>query len=304
MDLNQPIEMTSQIQAKPLRADSLSFVETLGQSIANIAPTLTPALNISVVVAIAGLGAWLSYLIATIGLVFVAANISVLARRHSLAGSYFLYIGRSLGALPGMLAGWSMVAAYMFTAIACSIAAYIFLSNMLQACGLEKLMPPYALFEIGLISLIWICAYRDVRLSSRLGLALEALSLTIIVTITAIVVFRRGSFLSSNQLQFRRLPMGHVTSALTLAVFSFVGFESAATLAREARNPLRAIPRAVILSATISGLFFVSMAYCMILAVNDRAGLIGGSTSPFTAITTYAGLTSAAAVVYFSAIIQ
>src|SRR5208282_897549 len=69
-----------------LRGDSLSFAETIAQSIANIAPTLTPALNISVVVALAGIGAWLTYLIATIGLVFVAANISVLARRHSLAG--------------------------------------------------------------------------------------------------------------------------------------------------------------------------------------------------------------------------
>jgi hypothetical protein len=70
-----------------LRGDSLSFAETLGQSIANIGPTLTPAINISVVVALAGIGAWLSYLIATIGLFFVAVNIGVLARRHLLAGS-------------------------------------------------------------------------------------------------------------------------------------------------------------------------------------------------------------------------
>jgi amino acid transporter len=51
-------------------------------------------------------------------------------------------------------------------------------------------------------------------------------------------------------------------------------------------------------------LFFVSMAYCMILAVNDRISLIGGSTSPFTAVTQYAGLSSTAAVVYGSATIS
>ena len=108
------------------------------------------------------------------------------------------------------------------------------------------------------------------RLSSRLGLVLEALSLAVIVVITAIVVIKRGTILDPNQLQLQRLPLGRVTSALTLAVFSFVGFESSTTLAREARNPLRAIPRAVILSATISGVFFVATAYCMILAVNDQ----------------------------------
>jgi amino acid transporter len=104
---------TRQTLGSPLRGDSLSFAETIGQSIANIAPTLTPAINISVVVGLAGIGAWLSYLIATVGLIFVAANIGVLARRHPLAGSYFVYIGRALGPLSGMLAGWSMIAAYL-----------------------------------------------------------------------------------------------------------------------------------------------------------------------------------------------
>jgi pimeloyl-ACP methyl ester carboxylesterase len=242
----------SQTHRQRLRSDSLNLIETIGQSIANIAPTLTPALNISVVVGMAGIGAWLSYLIATAGLIFVAANIGVLARRHSIAASYFVYIGRALGPLPGMLAGWSMIAAYLFTAIAVSISANIFLRNMLHALGLGALIPPYALFETAFTLLIWACAYRDVRLSSRVGLVLEALSLTIIVILTAIVVVNRGSVTHSSQLQLRHLPMGGVMSALPLAVFSFVGFESSATLAREARNPLRAIPRAVILSATIS----------------------------------------------------
>jgi hypothetical protein len=39
MEVKTAAELTSQIQARPLRGESLSFVETLGQSIANIAPT-------------------------------------------------------------------------------------------------------------------------------------------------------------------------------------------------------------------------------------------------------------------------
>src|SRR5215831_3352601 len=155
-----------------LRGDSLSFTETIGQSIANVAPTLTPALNISVVVALAGTGAWLSYVIATVGLFFVASNIGVLARRHPLAGSYFVYIGRALGPLAGMLAGWSMSAAYLFTAIAVSISAHIFLGDMLRTVGVGRWTPPYALFEFVFIILIWACAYRDISFSARIGLAL------------------------------------------------------------------------------------------------------------------------------------
>jgi amino acid transporter len=287
-----------------LRSDSLSFAETLGQSIANIAPTLTPALNIAVVVAIAGTGAWLSYVIATIGSIFVAANISVLARRHSVAGSYFLYIGRALDPLAGMLAGWSMVAAYLFTTIAATVSADIFLSALLHLLHLDKLTLPYPALEIGFISLVWFCAYRDVRFSSRVGLVLEALALITMIVITAVTVIRRGSLFSPSQLYLQRSPIGHVASALTLAFFSFVGFESSATLAKEARDPLRIIPRTLILSAAISGLFFVSMTYCMILVVNNQVSLIGGSASPFAVVTRYAGFSSAATVVYFSAIIS
>jgi len=294
----------SEVKRTRLRGDSLSFVETIGQSIANIAPTLTPALNISVVVALAGVGAWLSYLIATVGLFFVAANIGVLARRHPLAGSYFVYIGRALGPLAGMLAGWSMSAAYLFTAIAVSISAHIFLADMLRALGLAGLTPPYAPFEIVFIALIWACAYRDISFSARIGLALEAISLTIIVLIAAIVIAKHGGVADSAQLQLHNLSAGGVMSALTFAVFSFVGFESSATLAQEARDPMRTIPRAVTLSATATGLFFVLISYCMILAVGDQAHLIGDSPSPFAEVTRRAGLSGVAAVVYFSALIS
>ncbi len=287
-----------------LRGGSLSFTETIGQSIANVAPTLTPALNISVVVALAGIGAWLSYVIATVGMFFVAVNIGILARRHPLAGSYFVYIGRTLGPLAGLLAGWSMSAAYLFTAIAASIGEHIFLSDMLRAFGLARFTPSYALFEIVLIALIWACAYRDIGFSSRIGLVLEALSLTIIILIVVMVIAKHGSAADSAQLQLHNLPAGGVISALTFAVFSFVGFESSATLAQEARNPKRAIPRAVTLSAAATGIFFVLISYCMILGVGDQVHLIGDSTSPFTAVTRSAGLGAAAAVVYFSAVMS
>ena len=100
-----------------LRGDSLNFLETIGQSIANVAPTCTPALNITVVAGMAGTGTWLAYLIATIGMLFVAGNIGVLARRHPMAGSYFVYISRTLGPLAGMTAGWSMIAPWKMPTI-------------------------------------------------------------------------------------------------------------------------------------------------------------------------------------------
>src|ERR1700681_1191721 len=125
-----------------LRTGALNLIETVGQSLAAIAPTLTPALNISIVAGLAGLGCWMSYFIGTLGVVIVAASVGVLASRHPEAGSYFVYIGRSFGPFAGALAGWSMISAYMFTAVAVALSFAIFLGDFLAAFGVKLDMLP------------------------------------------------------------------------------------------------------------------------------------------------------------------
>ena len=54
-----------------LKSETLSPWETIGQSVANIAPTATPTVVIPLVFAVSGGGTWLAYLIATISILFV-----------------------------------------------------------------------------------------------------------------------------------------------------------------------------------------------------------------------------------------
>jgi amino acid transporter len=287
-----------------LRHGSLSLLETIGQSVANIAPTCTPALTVAVVAGLAGTGSWLAFLIATIGMMFVAGNMAVLARRHPLAGSYFVYIGRTLGPLAGMLAGWSMLAAYLAAAIASAVGGEIFLGYVMDAMGLGAVKPPAWLFDLVFVGLVWALAYRDIRISSRVGMVIECLSVGIILLVTMIVLIRHGTAVDRAQLDFTHLNWGGVTSALTLAAFSFVGFESAATLAKEARNPTRAIPRAIMLSAALAGLFFTVITYAMVLGVGDDAPVLANSPAPFAEITSRAGVGRAALVVYVAATVS
>jgi amino acid transporter len=281
-----------------LRRGSLGLIETIGQSVANIAPTGTPALTVAVIVGMAGVGSWLSFLIATLGMIVVAGNIATLARRHPLAGSYFVYIGRTLGPLAGMIAGWSMIAAYLAAGVASVIFGQIVLGNVLDEIGMAGLKPPGWLFNIVFVMLVWALAWRDVRISARIGVVIECLSLGTIIVTTAMVLIRQGRVIDPVQLDLAHIDRAGVVSALALAVFSFVGFESAATLAGEARDPTRAVPRAIMLSAVLAGLFFVVVTYAMVLAVGDDPRILAESTSPFSEITRRAGLASAAAIVY------
>jgi amino acid transporter len=291
-------------QPAQLRHGALSLPETIGQSIANIAPTLTPALNISVVAGLAGVGSWLSYLIATIGCVFVGASIATLAKRHPEAGSYFVYIGRNFGPLAGAMAGWAMILAYLTTAVAVVFGFPLFLGNFLGVFGVTLSFPMLVVFSVAFLGLVTYAAFRDIQLSSRVGLVLETISIGIIIIITAIVVGKHGTVIDPVQLNIGKLPFGGVMSAMAFAVFSFVGFESAATLAKESSNPQRNVPFAVIGSAAVAGLFFTIMSYFMVLGMHDNASAIGGSSSPFADMTNAAHLPWAAGVVYFAAMIS
>jgi amino acid transporter len=87
-------------------------------------------------------------------------------------------------------------------------------------------------------------------------------------------------------------------------IFSFVGFESSATLAKESANATRNIPRSVIGCAAFSGVFFTLMAYFMVLGMGDDVLTLGKSTAPFTDVAARAGLGWAATIVYCGAMIS
>jgi amino acid transporter len=293
--------------AKPvtrLRSGALNLLETIGQSLAAIAPTLTPALNISVVAGLAGLGCWMSYFMGTLGVVIVAASVGVLASRHPEAGSYFVYIGRSFGPFAGALAGWSMISAYMFTAVAVSLSFSIFLRDILSAFGIELGMLPSTLVLLVFIATVTYAAYRDIKLSSRVGLMLEILSIGIIIVITVCFVRVQGTVVDPAQLKIATFNYGGVFSALPFVIFSFVGFESSATLAKESANPRRNIPLAVMGCGAFSGIFFTIMAYLMVFGIGDDTATLGKSTAPFGDVAAKAGLGWASTVVYFAAMIS
>src|SRR5882762_7657621 len=137
-----------------LRSNALGLIEVIGQSLAAIAPTLTPALNISVVAGLAGIGCWMAYFIGTLGVVIVAASVGILAARHPEAGAYFVYVGRTFGPFAGAVAGWSMISAYLFTAIATTLSFAIFLGNLLGVFGMQVNLPAMSLVMLIFVAIV------------------------------------------------------------------------------------------------------------------------------------------------------
>ena len=286
--MTKEIVATSPVkQDDGLRSQCLSFPEILAQSVANVAPTATPTVNLALVFASAGNGTWLTYVIATIGLMFVGMNINQFARRTASPGSLYAYIAKGLGSTMGVLSGWGLVLAYLFTAMAvlCGFANYT--NVLLSPTGIQ--FSPLFLYAI-CTGIAWYFAYKDIQLSTMLMLAIEGFSVGLILVLAVIILSAKGFAIDMSQLSVQNVKPEGLQLALVLAVFSYVGFESATALGDEAKKPLKFIPRAVVLSTILSGLFFIVLSYTEVLGFSGSTTPLNQSAAPLNDLANLAGV--------------
>jgi amino acid transporter len=288
--LGQPVENNDSSSAggssqasgrKPgygLRREILSPMETLAQSVSTIAPTTTPVATIPLVCALAGNGTWLAYVLATIAILLVAWCIGRFARYSSSPGSLYTYANMILPPWLGATTAWSLLLAYIATASSV-IGGFYQYANLLLRDATGHATSTVLLAVIVTAISMWI-AWRDVKISARLMLWIEAVSVLFIITVITLVLARHGSHWDSNQLHLRGVTGGGLRLGLVLALFSFVGFESATTLGSEARNPLKTIPRAVLQSSILGGAFFTICAYTEVLGFRVVGQNLGASDAP------------------------
>jgi amino acid transporter len=271
-----------------LRPGILSPFETLAQSVSTMAPTTTPAATIPLVCALAGNGTWLAYVLATIAILLVALCISRYARHSASPGSLYTYASMTLPPWLSATVAWSLLLAYVATGSSV-IGGFYHYANLLLRDASGRVFSAVLLSLFVTATSIWI-AYRDVKISARLMLWIEAVSASVIVIVVVLLLFRYGWHLDQEELHLRGMTGTGLRLGLVLALFSYVGFESATTLGAEARNPLKSIPRAVIQSALLAGVFFVVCAYVEVLGFHLVGQNLGDSQAPMYVLARVGGI--------------
>ncbi len=271
-----------------LRHGILSPMETLAQSVSTMAPTTTPAATIPLVCALAGNGTWLAYVLATVAIFLVALCIARYARHSSSPGSLYTYASMTLPTWLSATVAWSLLLAYVATGSSV-IGGFYHYANLLLRDATGHVFSTVLLSLLVTGVSIWI-AYRDVKISARLMLWIEAASVSVIVIVVALLLFRHGPHLDADQLHLHGMTGSGLRLGLVLALFSFVGFESATTLGSEARNPLQTIPRAVIQSAVLAGAFFALCAYAEVLGFHAVGQDLGKSEAPMYVLAQVGGV--------------
>jgi len=264
-----------------LRANCLNFIELLAQNIALISPTMTAALIVPLMFSNTGNMSWLSYLIGTVMLLFVAFNLNQFAKRTTKAGSMYSYASAGLGYAGGSLCGWCLVWAYLFIGLAGTTGFAIFAGKLLEMVHIGA--PPVLLFAICLAVSFYL-AYKDIKISTLIMLGLEAFSCFFILLLCFIVLAHHPLKPDSAQFSFQGVSMMSLGMGVVVAIFSLVGFESSTAFGEESVNPLKTIPRSIIWSLVITGLFFIFVSYVEVLGTRGYSDTLDKIDAPLNVL--------------------
>lgn len=224
-------------------------------------------------------------------MLLVAIHVNYFASHSASPGSLYVFVARGLGPAWGIIAGWSLVLAYLFTASAVFAGAANYASVLYTAVASR---PPSTLVVIIFIlltaALAWAISYKDLKLSTRAMLALEFASVGLILLLAFAFLAKSRNLFDPAQLHLAATTGAGLRQGMVLAVFSYVGFESATALGAEAKDPLRTIPNSVLLSVLLVGAMFVFMSYVLVAAFQQQSQPLDRSNAPLSVLAQLAGL--------------
>ncbi len=241
------------------------------------------ALNGSLAAGITGSAVPLAFLIATIAVGLASFSFIQFSRYLAHSGSVYAFNGIALGPRVGFFSGWALLGTYLAFTGASTAEVGNFAQAFFAGLGWSVGWLPLALIA-GV--LIWFFAYSRITISTRLTLAMEGVSVLLIVVLAVVILVRLGSLgqLSLAPFTPSAEPFNSVALAAVFGFLSFAGFEGAATLGEETRNPRRNIPVAILAAVFGTGFFYIVVTYAQTVGFGlSQAGIssFAHSAAPF-----------------------
>ncbi len=260
---------SSPAPSQSLARDAIGLPEVLFQSITHMAPAAAVAFSIIAGAPYAGGGLPLSVVIALIACLCVAVSIGELARHLPSAGGMYTYTARGLHPAVGFLVAWGyafvepLVAPLLYLILGIVVAGTLDSEFNCFVCHADQ----WWIWVVVAAVLVFLLGYFGIQLSTRAGTVLGFFEIAVFTALALWLIVKTGSrntlgvFGTShaNVAGFKGLT--GVFAGSIYAILAFIGFEAAAPLAEEARNPRRTIRQAVIYSCLGIGIFYVLTTY-------------------------------------------
>lgn len=260
-----------------------------------VAPMAAAVFNTAVIAGYAGATAPLDFLIGAIGLLFLIAPISYLASRLSSTAGFYTWVAHGLGPSLGFLTGWLVFGAYaIFEAAAQAAFGGLMDVNLSTFFGVT--IPGgygWAIYALASVIVVGVLGYFGVQLTVRIMALFSLLEVVGLLVFNLFVTAHGGK--SGQDFLHTFTPAGADTTiihgiapggiigmgiALTLVVFSNIGFESASGYGEESKHPHRFIPLAMVCVLALTAVLYIWTAYSQVIGVGvANAGSVLGNVS-------------------------
>lgn len=236
-----------------------------------------------------GPGFWWGWVITLLGQLTVAIAFGVLASRWPYAGGVYQWSRRLLGRTYGWFAGWAYTWALTIALASVSYSGAVFLALLVGADhGSTVALTGFAVGLLVVTTVINIMGRGAVKVVSLLCIVAEVLG-SVGIAVWLLVFDREQSpgivFDGLASDPGTPLMMTPFMMAVAFAGWSFLGFESASSIAEEVENPKRAVPIAIVGSLVGVALVILFTSFAIITAIPDVGRLVAdGAVDPVIAV--------------------
>ena len=270
-----------------LRRGALGLTSAIVISVAVMSPAASIFFNTPLQAQFVGAAIPLCYVVGFLVALLAANQYSEFSRELPSSGSAYTFVREGLGARFGFLTGWIGLIAIVLGVPY----SFVFMSAILQTLvdrwfGLNI---HWTIYFVAAVGVVFAISYIGIRQSLRVDLTLLVFEIGVCLTLAALVLFNVGSNGGLSLIPFSPAsvpPDGDLAFGIVLAILSFIGFETAAALGEETRNPRRNIPRAVYGSMLVVGVFYVIMVYAAVMGYgpDKMVSGYGQDAAPFDTI--------------------
>jgi amino acid transporter len=260
-----------------LRRRGLAPLEVFAQSVSGAAPSAAMAATPAIVAASAGAGTVWSFVVATALALLVASCIARFTRRMAATGGLYSLTAKGLNPGAAFASGAALLVGYGMLAAAALTGGATYLQALVARLGgpVSVAVPVGAVVVVGLAA--GALALRGVRLSARVVLLVELVSITLMLAIFGLLLAAPPA---GPELPQPNPGLGGVVAGVLPALAAFIGFEIATALGSEARRPFRTVPRAVTWTAAVSGLLCVFAAQTQVVGFASVPGGLAAQDAP------------------------
>lgn len=210
-----------------------------------------------------------SYFVALLAVLLTSLSYGHMIRRYPSSGSAYTYAQKAIHPNVGFMVGWSSLLDYLLSPMVNILLARIYLTSMFPEVN-------HWVWIVGLTALMVCVNLRGIRFVAHFNGLIVFFQLLIIAIFTCMVwrdlhagrnalgaiaehggqgLWTLSPFWSS------QAEIGALITGATILCFSFTGFDSLSSLAEETHDTRNTLPKAIFLTALISGLIFIAATY-------------------------------------------